>query len=131
MCATEKMCIRDRLIRHDLRQSLLAVVGVVRNNHLTHCLNALALKEHVLCTAEADALCAKFASLMRIARGIRIGANLQLAVLVRPAHEYAEVASDGSRSGRDGFAVNVAGGAVNGNVIALVIGCLLYTSRCV
>ena len=79
-------------------------------------------KKHMLGAAQADALRAERAALLGVARGIRVRPDLELAVLVRPAHETAEVAGDGSRGGRNGLGIDVAGGAVDGNVVAFLDG---------
>ncbi len=110
------------LIGQDLGQRLLAVLDIVRNDHLAHRFDAGLFKKHVLGAAQANALSAELAALLRIARGVRIGEHLQLALLIRPAHEAAEVAGDGSGGGGDRLAVDVAGGAVDGDVVALVEG---------
>ena len=109
------------LIGQDLGQSSLTGLNVLGNDHLAHSLDTLALEEHVLGTAQADALCTEVAGLLGVTRGVSVGVNLQLTELVRPAHEAAEVAGNGSRSGGDGLTVDVAGGAVDGNVVALVV----------
>ena len=40
----------------------------------------------MLGAGQADALGAEVAALLGVARGVRIGVNLQLAILVSPAH---------------------------------------------
>ena len=47
--------------------------------------------------------------------GIGVGADLQTAILVGPAHDAAELAADGGVDGGDGAVVDVAGGAVDGD----------------
>ena len=83
------------LVRHDLGEGLLAVLGVLGDDHLTHRLDALALEEHVLGAAQADALCAEGEALLGVTRGVGVGPDLELAVFVGPGHEVAEVAPDG------------------------------------
>ena len=77
-------------------------------------------RQHVLGAAKANALCAQLARLGSVVRGIRIGADLQAAILVRPSHDAAELAANGSIHRRHCAVVNVAGGTVKA--------CLLYTS---
>ena len=68
------------LIRHDLVQRLLAVLGVVRNDHLTHRLDAVASKN--MCSVRQRPMpLRRTRELVRVTRGIRIGANLSLRYL--------------------------------------------------
>ena len=59
------------LIGQDLGQGLLAVLDVVGNDHLAHGLDAVALEEHVLGAAQADALSAEVDGLLRRRGGCR------------------------------------------------------------
>ena len=108
------------LHRQDLGQSRLALLERIGNNHLTNRLDAGRLEEHMLGTAEADAFCAELAGLRCITRGIAVGANVQGANLVSPAHEAAEVAGQLSLLRCDLAEVYVAGGAVERNNVTLV-----------
>jgi hypothetical protein len=77
----------------------------------------------VLGTAEADAFCAEALCIDSVLRGIGIRTNLHLTELVRESHNAAEVAGiDGSRNGRDEAVVDVAGGTIDGDAVALVVG---------
>ena len=76
----------------------------------------------MLCTAKADALCAELNSLGCVARGVCVGANLKGSVFVGPAHDSAELACDGSVNSRDDAVIDVTGGAVDGDEIALMEG---------
>ena len=99
--------------------SLLLGLG---EDHLAHGADAVRAEEHVLGTGQTDALCAEVQSLLGVLGGVRIGVDAQLANLIRPAHESAEVAADGGGNGLDGLAIDVAGGAVQGDVVPLVDG---------
>ena len=79
-------------------------------------------KNMLLGAAQADALSAEGHSLLGVAGGVGVGADLQLTILVRQLHDPAKVAAlgRGGHSG-DGLAVDVAGGAVQGDVVALVV----------
>ena len=52
--------------------------------------------------------------------GVGIGADLETAVLVGPAHDAAELAGDRGVDRGDHALVDVAGGAVDGDIVALV-----------
>ena len=96
----------DRQARHDLEQrdEILALEGqqlgqrgaaaglVIGHDHLAHRADARRVEEHVLGAAKADALGAEFARGLGVQRGFRIGAHLQAADLVGPAHQRAEIA---------------------------------------
>src|SRR5699024_3856108 len=75
--------------------------------------------EHVLRAAQADALGAELDRLLRVARVVGVGADGELARGVGPRHEATEVAGDGGLDGGDRFAVDLAGGAVEGDPVAL------------
>src|SRR5699024_1932356 len=68
-----------------------------------------------------NALGAEVHSLLGVLGGVGVGAHLELAVLVGPGHEAAELAGDGSLGSGDGFAVDVAGGAVDGDPVAFLV----------
>ena len=110
------------LIGQDLVQRDLALGGGVGADHLAERGDAVGLKEHVLGAAQADALGAQLAGLLRVGGGVGVGADLQGAELVGPAHDGAEVAGDLRVHGLDQAVVDVAGGAVDGDAVALVVG---------
>ena len=107
------------LERLDLGQSSLALFHGTGADHLTDSLDAVLREEHMLGTAQADALSTQIHCLLCIARVIRIGHDQQLTSCVSPAHEAVEVLVAGSGDGCDLLAVDVAGGAVDGDPIAL------------
>ena len=105
-----------------LGQSGLALLHGVRADHLADGGDTVGIEEHVLGAAQADALGAEGHSLLGVAGGVGVGADLQLTILVRQLHDPAKVAAlgRGGHSG-NGLAVDVAGGAVQGDVVALVV----------
>ena len=109
------------LHRQDLGQRLLALLLGVGEDHLAHGRDAVGLEEHMLGAAQADALGAEGHRLLGVARGVGVGAHLEGAGRVGPAHEAGEVAGDGGLDGRDLAVIDVAGGAVQGDEVALVI----------
>ena len=109
------------LIRQDLRKGGLAALDGLGDDHLADRLDTVGLEEHVLGAAQADALGAELDGLRGVARGVGVGADLQLTARVGPAHEAAEVAGDSGFYGRDGLAVDLAGGAVDGDPVAFVV----------
>jgi hypothetical protein len=66
-------------------QRLLARRLVVGEDHLAHREDAVALEEHVLGAAQADALGAEVASALRVGGRVGVGAHAQRAELVGPA----------------------------------------------
>ena len=104
-----------------LGQSLLALFHGVGADHLPDGGDAVLLKEHVLGAAQADALRAELHRLSGVPGVVGVGAHAHLAVLVRPGHDAAEFAGDGGVDGGDGLAVDVAGGAVQGDPVALLV----------
>ena len=82
------------LIRKNLIKSCLALFLCICTNHLTECSNSVSLKEHVLCTAKANALCTKLTSLLSVCRCISVCSYLELSILVSPSHYSTELTSD-------------------------------------
>ena len=109
------------LHRQELGQCDLAALYVVGENHLADGLDAVALEEHMLGAAQADALGSEVACLLGIARGVGVGAHECLGVLVGEVHDCAEVAAEFGFCGWHLAVVDVAGGAVEGNPVALVV----------
>ena len=97
---------------------------VGHEDHGAHDGEALALAEHVLGAAEADALGAVGAGLGGILGLVGVGPDLQLADLVGPAENGLEIAS-GPRSGldrRQRAGEDFAGGAVEADPVAFLDG---------
>ena len=80
----------------------------------------------MLGTAKANALCAKLTSLLRIVRGICIGAYCHGSVLISPCHDTSELTCDGCLYSRDCSVIYTAGRTVEGDHIALMV---LFTSQ--
>ena len=110
------------LHRLDLRQSSLSLFHGIRADHFAERRDTVGLEEHMLGAAKADALRAEGSRLLRVCGGIRVGADSHCLIFVGKLHDPSEVAGRSiRRHGRDAFAVDVAGGAVEGNDVALFI----------
>ena len=105
-----------------LGQGLLPLLHGVGADHLPDGGDAVLIEEHVLGAAQADALGAELPGLGGVVGRVGVGADLEAAVLVRPAHDPAELAADDGVHSGDGSVVNLAGGAVQAQPVALVIG---------
>ena len=68
-----------------------AVLFVLSQDHGAHVLDAVFSKEHVLGAAEADALGAKHASVLCVARNVGVGADAEAADGIDPAHELDQI----------------------------------------
>ena len=100
------------LIRKNLIKSSFSLFNGVGANHLSECGNSVLFKEHMLCTAKADALSAELSCLLSVSRSICIGTNLEGSVLIGPAHYSAEGACYGSVNSRDNALIDVTGRTV-------------------
>ena len=107
------------LERLDLGQSSLALFYGTCADHLTDSLDAVLSKEHMLGTAQADALSTQVNCLLCVARVISVGHDQQLTSGVCPAHEAVEVLVAGGGDGSDLLTVDVTSGAVDGDPVAL------------
>ena len=76
----------------------------------------------MLGTAKTNALCAEGKCLRGIVRGIGVGTHIENAELVCPVHQAVKVAGNCGSSRLDLFAVDVAGGAVDGDPVAFFEG---------
>ena len=108
------------LHRQELRERGAPAGLVVGEDHLAHREDAVALEEHVLGAAEADALGAEVARRARVVRRVGVGADLELARLVGPVHEGRELARQLRLEHRDLALQHLAGGAVDGDDVALL-----------
>ncbi len=108
------------LHRQDLGQGALAPFQVLGQDHLAHGHDPVALEEHVLGAAQADALGPELAGDRGVVGGVGIGADLEPAVLVDPFHEQAEVSGELGLDRGNGALHDLAGGAVEGNDVALL-----------
>ena len=90
------------------------------------CSNAVFCKEHVLGAAESDSLGAEQACLLGVAGNVGVGADVEAAKRVDPAHELHEVLIVGLRRQRLELAGDdAAGGAVEREPVALLVGVAL------
>ena len=88
------------LNRLELGQGLATSGFVVGEDHLAHRIDPVALKEHVLGAAQADAFGAEFPGHHRVVRRVGVGAHLELALAVGPFHQIAEVLRQSRLLGR-------------------------------
>ena len=114
-----KVALLDRL---EFGKRLFALLRGLGDDHFAHRLDAVSFKEHMLSTAQTDALRAESEGLRSVVRGVGVRAHVEDAELIRPVHDAVEVAGDGSRGGLDLFAVDVAGRAVDGDPVSLFVG---------
>ena len=110
------------LERLNLSQGSLALLNGTGADHLTDSLDAILGEEHVLGTAQTDALGTHVNGVLRVTRVVGVGHDLHLAVCVSPAHEALEVGVLGGSDGSDLALVDVAGGAVDAHPVTLVEG---------
>eukprot|EP00754_Rhynchopus_humris_P025711 Rhum_TRINITY_DN14960_c6_g1::Rhum_TRINITY_DN14960_c6_g1_i1::g.130403::m.130403 len=107
------------LVREDLRQGVAAPRLVLREDHLTHGVDAVLLEEHVLRAAQPDALRAEPERRRRVARRVRVRAHAEAADVRRPRQQLAERAAQ-VRLHQLRLAVeDASGGAVEGQPVAL------------
>ena len=110
------------LHRLDLRERRFALFDGIRADHLAERRDTVGLEEHVLGTAQADALRAERSRLLRVRGGIRVRADGERLVLVGELHDAPEVTGRSIRSHRrDAFAVDVARRTVEGDDVALFV----------
>ena len=93
-----KVALLDRL---EFGKRLFALLRGLGDDHFAHRLDAVSFKEHMLSTAQTDALRAESEGLRSVVRGVGVRAHIENAELIRPVHDAVEVARDGSRSGLD------------------------------
>ena len=110
------------LERLNLGQSSLALLNGTGADHLTDSLDAVLGEEHVLGTAQTDALGTHVNGVLSVLRVISVGHDLHLTVGVSPAHEALEVGVLGGSNGSDLALIDVAGGAVDAHPVTLVEG---------
>ena len=109
-----------------LLEGVAAVLLVVGQDHGAHVLDAVFGKEHVLGAAEADAFGAEQASLLGVARDVGVGADLEPADRIDPAHELDQIGIVGLRvEGLELAVDDAAGGAVERDPVALLEGVAL------
>ena len=107
-----------------LVERLPARLLIARQNHRLHVRDAILGEEHVLGAAQPDAFGAELAGGLGVARNVGVGADAEVAAeFVGPLHQLAEVRGVGIGLIGHGLAeVDVGGGAVDGDPIALLHG---------
>ena len=108
------------LHRLKLCKSGLALLKSVSADHLAEGRDTVCVKEHMLGTGKADALCAKLTRLARVCGCVGIGAYIKSAVLVSPGHDAAELSRYNGINCGDDSVVDISGRAVDGDIVALV-----------
>ena len=79
------------LVGKQLGKCPATILLVVCKDHLTHGIDAITLKKHMLRPAEAHSLCAESKSAPCLLRGIRICPDLELGKFRAPVHQALEV----------------------------------------
>src|SRR5690606_573053 len=79
------------LHRQDLRERLPPPITGFREKHLAHGMDALAVEEHVLRAAQADALRPELAGLLRVLWRIGVRADGESPERIGPLHQPVEV----------------------------------------
>ena len=107
------------LHRQDLGQGGAALRFGVGEDHLAHGDDAVIVEEHVFGAAQADALGAEFARDAGVVRRVGVGAHLQAALGIGPAHQHGEFAGQFGLQRRHRAGHHLPGGAVDGDDLAL------------
>ena len=108
------------LHRQDLVDGRLALLGSLGGDHLVHGRQSVGTEEHVLGAAQTDSLGAKFTCLGGVGGVVGIGPHTQTSGLVGPGEHLLEVRVDLRGDERQGSSEHLAGGAVQGDGIALL-----------
>ena len=103
------------LHRQQLGERGAAALLVVGEDHLAHGDDAVAVEEHMLGAAEADAFGAEAARDARVGRRLGIGAHLHAPHLVGPFHDRGEFAGEFGLAHGDRAFEHLAGRAVDGD----------------
>ena len=82
------------LVGEQLGKSLLATLLVLSKDHLTHSLDLLTLKEHMLGTAQTDTYGTECAGNLSIVRGVGVGAYNQTGIFVAEIHQLSKVTAN-------------------------------------
>ena len=107
------------LHRQQLGQRALPAGRVLRDDHLAHGSQPLALEEHVLGAAEADAFGAEVPAAVRVGRRVGVDPHPELPHAVGPLHEPDEVAAELGGPQRGLAGEHLAGAAVHRDPVAL------------
>ena len=107
----------------DLGQRGFALFHRLSADHFAERADAGGVEEHMLGAAQADALRAEGGRLLRVLGGVGVGAHAHGLILIGQLHDPAEIAAVGvGGHGGDQFAVDIAGGAVQGQLVPFVVG---------
>ena len=109
------------LVRKNLLQGSFSLFHGIGTDHLTESSNSALFKEHMLGTAKADTLGAKFSCLSCVRRRVCICSYFQSSVFVGPCHNSAKFTGDGGIHGGNSAVIDVACGSVNGDIISLMV----------
>ena len=107
------------LHRQDLRQCRAAALLVVRQDHFAHGADAIFVEEHVFGAAKADAFGAELHGDGRIGRCIGVGAHLEAAHAIGPAHQRVEFTRQFRLAHRHLAVKHLPRGTVDGDYVAL------------
>ena len=88
------------MVREQFLDGFAAVGFVVGEDHFAHCVDAVALEEHVLGAAQSDACRAERDRVLHLSRRVGVSANLHLAGLGAPSHDLREVFVSATALGR-------------------------------
>jgi len=119
-------CFKDTdkilsLERKEFFKCLFTTTKIISKDHFPHCLDAVRGEEHVLCSAESNAMSTKVSCYLCIKRGISIGADFQPANLVCPLHEHCEIACEFRVFGFKFFAIHFTGASIQRYPVAFFV----------
>ena len=114
-----EVILLERLNAFQCRFSFLYGIG---HNHLSEFHDSVSRKEHVLCSGQTDTLCTEVDCCLCIVGCVGICSNLQHSLRVSPSHEGLEVACNFCLYGRNIFAVDVACGAIQRDIVPFLEG---------
>ena len=110
------------LHRQQFGQRGFALVFGIGQDHLAHRDDAVGVEEHMLGAAKADAFGAEVARRRGVGGRVGIGAHLQRADRIRPAHQRAEIAGQFRLAHRHLALEHLARGAIDGDDVAALDG---------
>ena len=122
LCGLEHADEVVALVGEEFLEGFGAGFGFFGDDHLAEGGDAVAFEEHVLGAAEADALGTEVSCSCDILGCVGVGADLECAVLVGPAHDLGEVAREFGLDAWDFAGHDGAGGAVDGDEVVAAEG---------
>ena len=105
----------------NLCKSFFSLFFCIGTNHFTEAVDSVAFKEHMLCTAKSDSLCAELSCFSRVGGRVGVGSDLQCPVFIGPCHNSSKFAGNGCVHGLDCAVVHIACGTVKGNHISFMV----------